>query len=173
MLLFAGFISVITVLGYLRVLHGSTISIGSLPDMRYFSPLYLPLGIISVLLLSPVIIPNIDRWLRYFVIVLCLGIPLVLVISHLLLPFTNLVVVYMNISKHILLFILILIFALIAWSQKTWNSMRLFPLLCTLLILVPSMLQIVMVTLDAVNKTQGYAFWQPIMQYLVMSFFVF
>jgi len=166
MLLFSGFIATVTVLGYLRVLHGSTISSGSLPDMRYFSPIYLPLGIISILLLSPLINKNSDRWISYILGAILLFVPLMAVFTIIYLSYGISFEAYVNLYLRIILIVLLLVFGIAAWTRNIWNSQRMFPLLCAFLIMVPSGFQFFFVVVNALSKMNGYLYWQPVLQYL-------
>jgi hypothetical protein len=172
MLYFSFFITFLTLLGYLRVLHGSIISSGSLPDMRYFSPIYLPLGIISILLLSPIININPDRWLRYLFITLFLGVPLLTIVSIMYLSHGISFEGYVNIHVRILFILLLLLFGIAAISKDFWNKNRLFPLFFSLLILIPSSFQFFFVLVNALAKINGYLYWQPFLQYLFTYVFL-
>ncbi len=166
MILFSAFIALFTFIAYMRVLHGSTISGGSLPDMRYFSPLYLPLGIISVLLLSPVICHQAERWLKYLLVSVLLFAPLLVIGTTLILPYGITYDMYGYFFMRILIVLLILIFGIAALSKKFWNSEKAFPLLFGLLIMIPTAFQFFYVVIYSYNKTNGYYFWQPVLQYL-------
>lgn len=165
LLLFSGFITAITILGYLRVLYGSTISSGSMPDMRYFSPVYLPLGIISILLLSPIINGNTDRWLRYILTTVCLGAPLLVMFTIIFLLNGITFYAYVNLHVRLLLIILLVLLGVAAWTKKIWKSPRLFPLFFSLLLLIPSAFQFFFIVVNALAKINGYLYWQPVLQY--------
>lgn len=165
MLLFSGFIATITILAYLRVLYGSTISSGSMPDMRYFSPVYLPLGIISILLLSPIINSNSDRWLRYILTSVCLGAPLLVVFTIIFLLNGITFYSYVNLHTRLLLIILLVFFGVAAWTKKIWKSPRIFPIFFSLLLLLPSAFQFFFIVVNALAKINGYLYWQPVLQY--------
>lgn len=166
MLLFSGFIVTITILGYFRILHGSTVFSGSLPDMRYFSPVYLPLGIISILLLSPLIKSSAQYFLRYILIGTLFGVPLLVIFTIVYLSHGISFEAYVNLYMRILLVILILIFGIAAWNRKIWYSQKLFPILYATLIIVPSTFQFFFVVVNALSKMNGYLYWQPVLQYL-------
>jgi hypothetical protein len=172
MLLFSGFIAVITFLGYLRVLHGSTISSGSLPDMRYFSPIYLPLGIISVLFLSPLIDKNSDRWIGYIIGIIFICVPLLAVFTLIYLSYGVSFEAYANLYLRMLLFLFLLMSGIAAWTRTLWNNQIILPLLCALLIMVPSAFQFFFVVVNALSKMNGYLYWLPVLQYLFTNVFM-
>ena len=170
--LFSGFIAVITFLGYLRVLHGSTISSGSLPDMRYFSPIYLPLGIISVLFLSPLIDKNSDRWIGYIIGIIFICVPLLAVFTLIYLSYGVSFEAYANLYLRMLLFLFLLMSGIAAWTRTLWNNQIILPLLCALLIMVPSAFQFFFVVVNALSKMNGYLYWLPVLQYLFTNVFM-
>ncbi|WP_146201173.1 hypothetical protein [Methanospirillum lacunae] len=166
MIHFSTFIAVLTFIAYMRVLHGSTISGGSLPDMRYFSPIYLPLGIISVLLLSPIICHQAGRWLKYLLVSVLLFAPLLVIGTTLILPYGITYDMYGYFFMRILIVLLILIFGIAVLSKKFWNSEKAFPILFGLLIMIPTAFQFFYVVIYSYNKTNGYYFWQPVLEFL-------
>lgn len=172
MLIFSFFIAAFTVLGYLRVLSGSIESYGSLPDMRYFSPLYLPLGIISILLLSPVINSNAERWLRYLLITICFGAPTLVLITLMYLYGGITFQAYVNVHIRLLLVIILLLFGIAACSKKVWRTQRVLPVFFMLLVLIPSAFQFFFVVVNALSKINGYLYWQPVLQYLFTDIFL-
>lgn len=165
-LLFSLFIIALTFIAYARVIHGSTTSIGVLPDMRYFSPLYLPMGLVSVILLSHLINNNPKRWLLYLVTSVFVISP-ILSIGYLFMLFQG-----FSLSAHyslmikllIALFFFIALFAVI--NPKFWISERLFPLLFALLLTITASTQFIIIYYYYHVKMNGYPFWQPVLQYL-------
>lgn len=165
MILFSIFVFALTIIAYLRVIHGSTTSLGSLPDMRYFSPLYLPLGIISVLLLTP-IIHKPEQWLKNLLISILICAPILVIGTTLLLPYGYSFNMYVYLFMRILVILLIFIFGISALNKKFWSSDKVFPILFSLLVMIPVALQFFFVFINSNDKMNGYPFWQPVLQYL-------
>lgn len=166
LLLFSIFIIIITFLAYTRVIHGSTMSIGSLPDMRYFSPIYLPMGIVSVILLSPLITQNPKRWLVYSLYSVLIVGPLLTIgyTFFFLQGFSLLIHISLMVKLLLLLYIIITLCAAI--NPKFWSSKYLFPIVYALILMIPSSIQIMIILLYSHVKMNGYPFWLPILEYL-------
>jgi len=165
LLFFSLFISLLTLLAYARVIHGSTLSEGSLPDMRYFSPLYIPMGIISVILLSPLISVNQQRWLNYSLFSVFIISPLFTIAYQSL--FSQGFSLYIHIS--LIIKILLIIYALIAVcatiTPRFWETKNIFPALYAIMLFIPSSIQFMIIFLFSHGKMNGYPFWLPILQY--------
>ncbi len=130
MMKFSLIVIILTFIAFSRVIYGSTTSLGSLPDMRYFSPLYLPLSIISILLLSPLIMKTSEQYLKYLSISVFICAPILVIGTASALPygFTNFMCT--NFFMKILIFLVLLIFglhnALIINSIYRVSQMRFF-----------------------------------------------
>lgn len=172
MLFFSIIMTIFTIIAYLRVIHGSTISPGSLPDMRYFSPLYLPLGIISVLLISPIIKIHPRQWLIYLLISVLIFAPFLVIACTIILPFGITYHMYIYFFMRILILLIILIFILCALKKEIWKSNVIIPLLFGLLVMIPSAFQFLHLIIFSINKSNGYLYWQPILQHLFTNIIV-
>mgnify|MGYP000987217353 CR=1 FL=1 len=166
MMKFSVIVIILAFIALSRAIYGSTISIGSLPDMRYFSPLYLPLGIISMLLFSPLIMKKSDQYLKYLTISVFICAPILVIGTTFALPygFTNFMCT--NFFLKILIFLFLLIFGLSALDKKFWTRRRVFPLLFSYLIMIPVAFQFFLVVFYSNIKMNGYGFWLPILEYL-------
>ena len=165
-LFFCLLLMILTFLAYARVINGSIMSEGSLPDMRYFSPLYLPMGILAVILLSTLITENSKRWLYY-------SLYSVLIISPLLtIGYTGILLQGFSLKIHtslvikLLLFLYIVITLYAALNPRFWNSKRLFPFLYAALLIIPSSIQLMIILFYSHVKMNGFPFWQPVLEYL-------
>lgn len=166
LLLFCLLLIVLTFIAYARVIHGSTTSIGVLPDMRYFSPLYLPMGVISVILLSPLISKNPGRWLFFLSASVFVLAPLLSVgYSVILIQGFSLHAHYSLMIK-LLLVLLFIITLCAAVKPEFWRSEWLFPFLFSILMVIPTSIQFIITFYYYHVKMNGYPFWQPVLQYL-------
>lgn len=166
MILFSLFIIFITIFAYLRVIHGSTISEGVMPDMRYLSPLYLPLGIISILLLSPLIKELPARWLKYSFGIVILGAPLLVIGTTITLVYGVQYSMYISFFMKILIALLILFFSMAAFKKGFWSQKRLISLFFASFLLIPASFQFLLLLIYSYGKINGYYFWLPVLQYL-------
>lgn len=171
MLIFSALISVLTVIAYLRVIHGSTVSPGILPDMRYFSPLYLPMGIISVLLLSPIISVKPERWLKYILLSVVVFAPILVIGTIVALPHGVTYNMYVHFFMRILLILLLVLFGLAAFNKKFWSSDGIFPIIFSFLLMIPSAFQFLHLIIYSIGKSNGYYFWLPVLEYLFSHVF--
>jgi len=166
LLIFCFFLMVLTFLAYARVIHGSTISEGSLPDMRYFSPIYLPMSVVSVILLSPLFSVNSKHWLHYSFYSVVIISPL-LTIGYtfvLLKGFSLLIHISLMIKLLLVMYLIITLCATI--NPKFWSSKYIFPILYAILLIIPSSIQLMIILLYSHVKMNGYPFWQPVLEYL-------
>lgn len=167
---FCFFIIGITIIAYARVMHGSMMSEGSLPDMRYFSPLYIPMGISSVLLFSPLIRKNQKGWLFYSTISLILLSPLMIIISGYIFAGFS-ILQYRSLMIAIVLMIYLLLMGSAIIKRDIWLSKRIFPIFYGVLISIPVSIQFMMVLFYTHAKMNGYPFWLPTMQYVFTHIF--
>lgn len=165
-LLFSFLIILFTVLAYARVIHGSTVSEGSLPDMRYFSPLYIPMGIISIILLSPLIPVNQKRWLNYSLFSVFIISPLLMIAYQSLLLQGFSLFIHFSLMIKILIIIYLSITVCATISSRFWDSRVLFPFLYSIMLMIPSSIQLMIILMYSHVKMNGYTFWQPLLQYL-------
>ncbi len=165
LILFSIFVVILTAIAYLRVIHGSTISEGSLPDMRYFSPLYLPFGIISIILLSSLIKKNAGSWLKYLLVTIFICVPLITIGTSLILPHGISPILYSNLFIKLLFLVTILLFTLVAWNRKIWDNRNLIPALFATLVMIPQIFHFFYVLMISFSKVNGYPYWLPIFQY--------
>ncbi len=171
MLLFSTLIAAFTIIAYLRSIHGSTVSPGILPDMRYFSPLYLPMGIISVLLLSPIMSVKPERWLKYILLSVVVFAPLLVVGTIAALPHGVTYNMYVHFFMRILLILLLFLFGMAAFNKKFWSSDGIFPIVFSLLLIIPSAFQFLHLIIYSIGKSNGYYFWLPVLEYLFSHVF--
>lgn len=166
LLLFCIFLITITFIAYARVIYGSTQSIGSLPDMRYFSPIYLPMGILSILLLSPIMRVNSFRWLNYSVLAIFVIGPL-LILSYLgILTQGFSIATHISLMLKLFLIVYLLLIGYAAFNPQLWYSKKIFPSLYALLLTIPSSIQFMLILFYSHIKMNGYPFWQPVLEYL-------
>ncbi|ABD42827.1 hypothetical protein Mhun_3142 [Methanospirillum hungatei JF-1] len=165
-LLFSFFIIVLTVLAYARVIHGSTVSEGSLPDMRYFSPLYIPMGIISVILLSPQISLNQQRWLNYSLFSVFIISPLLIIAYQSIFLDGFSLYIHFSLMIKILLIVYLSIAVCATIYPGFWDSKNIFPTLYAIMLGIPSSIQLMIILIYSHVKMNGYPFWQPVLQYL-------
>jgi hypothetical protein len=134
--------------------------------MRYFSPLYLPMGVISVILLSPLISKNPGRWLFFLSASVFVLAPLLSVgYSVILIQGFSLHAHYSLMIK-LLLVLLFIITLCAAVKPEFWRSEWLFPFLFSILMVIPTSIQFIITFYYYHVKMNGYPFWQPVLQYL-------
>lgn len=138
--------------------------------MRYFSPLYIPMGISSVLLFSPLIRKNQKGWLFYSTISLILLSPLMIIISGYIFAGFS-ILQYRSLMIAIVLMIYLLLMGSAIIKRDIWLSKRIFPIFYGVLISIPISIQFMMVLFYTHAKMNGYPFWLPTVQYVFTHIF--
>jgi len=172
MIYFTIFFIVISFFAYIRVLHGSNASFGVLPDMRYFSPLYIPLNIISILLLSPIIISSAEKILK-----LLLTAIIAYPISYIFLILSSSTQGasfkdFMIPLEYMMIFFGILCLLMIATSKKYPNLYRVLPYMIIILVVIPLTFQIIDTVITGHQKPNGYTYWLPILEFAFGKYFI-
>lgn len=150
---------------YLRAITSSSINPGMFPDMRYFTPLYLPLNIIGIFLLYPVLL-NTKKVSIMALIGSILFVPSILItIVVFILPngIYNFINPLEKISWSLVLICVLVIFLL---KDKTFTEKIIF-ILCIALVSIPIALQIIVMTIFGILVFDGYTFWMPVMEKVV------
>jgi hypothetical protein len=172
MIVFTILFIIITFFAYLRVLHGSNVSFGVLPDMRYFSSLYIPLNILSLILLSPVLISERNLYLKFFAAVVVLFPLFYIIIIFLLSPGGADYNDFMDPLKKILLVELV-IASICAFGYNKISHMKIiFPYLCIILAIIPFTFQIIETVITGHLKPNGYTFWLPFLENIFSTYFI-
>lgn len=163
-------LTIIIFLSLVRNLHGLNTSMGIYPDIRYLSPLYLFMSVISILLIQKADLLS-ERILLRFLIISTAVIPFVLIIGMVLTePFGGLLI-----GQYQLLWVLtyiLVIASCILMTLPIKNSLKKthFSLMITLVAIIPLTWQIMLISLYAVVKMNGYPYWIPFAEFIVNTF---
>lgn len=172
MIHFAIFFIFISFLAYLRVLHGSNVSFGVLPDMRYYSPLYVPLNIVSILLLSPIISSTTEKVFKIFITaIMCFPISYILIILSLSTQGASFQDFMVPLEYMMIVFgILSIILATISKEYPFSNKTLLYVIL--ILVVIPLTFQIIDTVITGHQKPNGYTYWLPILEFTFGKYFI-
>jgi len=157
-------------LAYIHRISSINISTGVTPDIRYLSPIYLPLSIIGLFIIRkvPTIINSIKKIMKWIIIIWGAVIPISLVAMSLYYPYPESFIFLFRplntiISLGILIILMLFILCLIAnifYKVAETPTVILFALLCA----APFIWQIDMTFLVRLYGTGlgGYSFWIPV-----------
>jgi hypothetical protein len=158
-------------LAYVRGITGMNASPGIAPDMRYLSPIYLPLSIIGLVVIGkvPSLFNNIKTIMRWIVSIWVLVIPISIVAMSLYYPYPESWVLLfrpLNTIISLVVFVVLMLFVLCLIGSYLSNKAEipaiiLFALLCS----APFIWQIDTTFLVRLYGTGlgGYSFWIPVM----------
>lgn len=155
---------------HLRGLHGLNISAGIYPDIRYLSPLYLVLGIISIIILHKTRLISEITLIRSLILS-SIFIPFILIGGMILTgPFGGLLLGQYQFLWVIAYILTITTSILILLPIRIKLKSTIFSILLAFLAIVPLTWQIMLISLYAVVKMNGYPYWLPIAEYIMNTF---
>lgn len=172
-IILCGLISIALFLAYIRNLPSQPISEGIGPDMRYYSPLYLPMGMIAFISMkywnqNP-ITPTL--WLKTL-IVLFVGTPILIISLLIIQPWGggiysfNFVFSLINMGLMCLLLTQMVLIKVKIWYLPTLE-LNLIGIL-----LISFTWQIMLVFLYSIAKFDGFTFWIPLTEQLFTQFII-
>lgn len=169
-LLYSSLLCIIIFLTHLRGLHGLNSSLGIYPDIRYLSPLYLCMSVISILILTKAELISGKILLRTLLLSAAI-LPLFLIIGMIFFePFGGLLLGHYQ-FLWVLGYILVITSCIIIILPLTGKTKRtFFSVLVALLAIIPLTWQIMLISLYAVVKMNGYPYWLPIAEYIMSTF---
>jgi len=156
---------------YVRGITGMNASVGINPDIRYLSPIYLPLSIIGFIIIGkvPAIINNIKTIMKWIVTIWIIVIPISLVAMSRYYAFPEsggLLFVHLNIVISLGIFLLLMLFIISLIGSTFYEKAEtlaiiLFAFLCA----APFIWQIDATVLARLYGAGlgGYSFWIPVM----------
>jgi len=166
-------ISVSIFFAYIRNLPSQPISDGIGPDMRYYSPLYLPMGMIALISMkywnhNPV---SSTMWVKTLLILL-IGAPLLIIGLLLLQPWGGGIYAFNYFFSLINIGLLILLlFQMLLMKAKIWFTPALEYNIIGML-LISFTWQIMLIFLYSIAKFDGYTFWIPLTEHLFTQFII-
>jgi len=168
-LIFCCFVTVGIFIAYLRGLHGMNISMGVLPDVRYLSPIYLPLSFISICIIGCFWRNHGGNLLKSLIISLTFLTPIA-ILALLLIQSGEYVssitsiglVIFMGICIASILFVL----SVSGKISEKWAIIWL-----SILITLPFVWQVFMTFVFSYFRINGYPLWIPIMEYSYNTYF--
>ncbi|MFA5295305.1 MAG: hypothetical protein WC382_07300 [Methanoregulaceae archaeon] len=158
-------------LAYIRVFPGLSTSQGIIPDIRYLSPAYIPIGLLGTVSLFTLLDrePVKELFKKYLIIALVL-VPATILALLLLHPFGGL---YLGFS----LFFMLTVYSFIALVFAAWLGWRYgivqyryLVLAILILLIIPLCWQMMMVFLYSAGKYNHYPFWIPIVEQFFNTF---
>ncbi|KUG14212.1 hypothetical protein ASZ90_016159 [hydrocarbon metagenome] len=158
-------------IAYIRVIPGLSTSGGIVPDMRYLSPAYIPVGLLGTVSLFTLLRcePAKELMKKYTLIAIVL-VPVIILALIIFRPFGGF---YPGFSQ----FFMITVYAFIALVAAAWVVCRRgivpyrYLVLATLILLViPLCWQMMMVFLYSAGKYNHYPFWIPIVEQFFFTF---
>ena len=159
-----------SIFAYARVIHGSHVSMGSLPDMRYFSQLYIPINLCAILLISPLMKKIPDYYNKSLIICLFIIAPVLILLDIILLPGGGSLQLFMvPVEKLLIIFLFGIILTLLLLKRKFEKSFCVF---FSLILMIPYIYQIIFLLFFSHNKQNGYTFWLPIIEYIFSNVFL-
>ena len=152
-------------LAYIRVFPGLSTSQGIIPDIRYLSPAYIPIGLLGTVSLFTLLDrePVKELFKKYLIIAIVL-VPATILALLLFHPFGGL---YLGFS----LFFMLAVYSFIALVFAGWLGwrygivpFRYLVLATRILLAIPLAWQMMMVFLYSAEKYNHYPFWVPIVE---------
>lgn len=171
MAIFSTIIVCITIFAYLRAIPGSNINPGMFPDMRYFSPLYLPLNIIGIILISPVLVKVKMTSLK--TLIGSIGFVPSMLIAFLIFILPNGIYNFIAPLEMISWSLLLICILTIVPVREKILMERYFFFLCVILICIPITFQIIVMMVFGILHFNGYGFWLPVMEKITAIIMVF
>jgi len=158
-------------IAYIRVIPGLSTSGGIVPDMRYLSPAYIPVGLLGTFSLFTFLRHEPAKVLMKKYIILAIVLVPVMILGLIIFrPFGGL---YLGFS----LFFMLAIYSFIALVFAAWVGCRrgIVPyrylvLAILILLIIPLAWQMMMVFLYSVGKYNHYPFWIPIVEEFFTTF---
>jgi hypothetical protein len=151
---------------YLRSMHGLNTSNGIVPDIRYLTPFYLPVGLLGVYAVSRLGSADPKRRTLSLAAVIAVSAPVLLVVMMLFQPYGGLYAGYTMFFTQITFALLGATLILIAAGKRFGIPQRWVTAAVLLLIAVPFAWQLMMVFLYSVAKFNGYPLWIPVVETL-------
>lgn len=164
--------TVAILLAYIKLFPLINSDKGILPDMRYLSPLYIPLGLMGTFSVFTVLrkIP-VKNLLKQYIPIAIIGVPVFFLLVIILQPFGGLL---KGDSKfyEVLIYLVIGLF-LVLWLAYHKGLIRFQYLVVGMLVLlaIPLSWQMMMLFLYSLIKMNAYSFWIPIVEQFFSSFF--
>ena len=158
-------------LAYIRVFPGLSTSQGIIPDIRYLSPAYIPIGLLGTVSLFTLLDrqPVKELFKKYLIIAIVL-VPATILALLLFHPFGGL---YLGFS----LFFMLAVYSFIALVFAAWLGWRYgivqyryLVLAILILLAIPLAWQMMMVFLYSAGKYNHYPFWIPIVEQFFSTF---
>jgi hypothetical protein len=176
-ILFLAAISVLIFIAYIRALDGMTISFGITPDMRYLSPVYLPFGIIGVMLIKKCgILPRFSKeGFTVFVIVFSEIVTILITFILLFKPVDNNFQFFVStISETIscIVYALIILCILVFFLFRNENHRKEYcNLILHAVIVVPLVWQLSIIFISSCGiNYDGYTYWLPVVKTALQQF---
>jgi hypothetical protein len=158
------------IVAYLPKLGAMNISSGILPDMRYLSPAYIPLGILSIMVLSRTpLIRNPEQMLKNGVLAGIILAPVLLILMIVVHPFGSVNEGYLLFFEVLIVLELALCLVLMTISRFVLPENRLLtrslPVMLVLIIVSAFTFQLVLVFIfGVIVKVNGYPLWIPLVR---------
>jgi hypothetical protein len=160
-------------IAFISSLHNLSVSAGITPDIRYLSPLYIPLGLIGLIGLNLVISQYKTKDLLLYSMPVMIFSPFFLILFCVLFqPFNGGYEGFTHFFRILVLPVGLLLITSILLSQYRHNFRELNILLSSMLIVIPLSWQIIMIYLFSFFKFNGYNWWIPITEWIFWSFFI-
>lgn len=151
---------------YLRSMHGLNTSNGIVPDIRYLTPFYLPVGLLGVYAVSRLGSTDPKRRTLSLAAVIAVSAPVLLVVMMLFQPYGGQYAGYTLFFTRVTFVLLAVTLVLIAAGKRFGIPQRWVMAAVLLLIAVPFAWQMMMVFLYSVAKFNGYPLWIPVVETL-------
>jgi hypothetical protein len=151
---------------YLRSMHGLNTSNGIVPDIRYLTPFYLPVGLLGVYAVSRLGSADPKRRTLWQIAAIAVSAPVLLVAMMLFQPYGGQYAGYTLFFTRVTFVLLALVLVLIAAGKRFGIPQRWVTAAVLLLIAVPFAWQLMMVFLYSVAKFNGYPLWIPVVETL-------
>ncbi|WP_292385278.1 hypothetical protein [Methanoculleus sp. UBA430] len=151
---------------YLRSMHGLNTSDGIVPDIRYLTPFYLPVGLLGAYAVSRLSSADPKRQTLSLAAVIAVSAPVLLVVMMLFQPYGGLYAGYTMFFTQITFALLGATLILIAAGERFGVPPRWVTAALLLLIAAPFAWQLMMLFLYSVAKFNGYPLWIPLVETL-------
>ncbi len=150
---------------YLRSMHGLNTSDGIVPDIRYLTPFYLPVGLLGAYAVSRLNGTDPKRRTLWQVAAIGISAPVLLIAMMLIQPYGGQYTGYTLFFTQIVFVLLAVTLILIA-AKKWFGIPDAWFAAALLLVAVPFAWQLMMVFLYSAAKFNGYPLWIPLVETL-------
>jgi hypothetical protein len=172
MILILCFLMVIAViLTYLNRFQGLNTSEGVGPDVRYFSPMYIPGGFIGLLSMKYWRVSPLTISPGFCFGTLVIGAPLVIIVLLFFQPFGGGISQFNAVLSIISLILSLFLCLLFAGSERRGSLSTPLHLNYLLVLIVPLAWQIMLIFLYSIAKFDAYSYWIPLTGYFFAGFF--